>query len=209
MNLDMRRKRSKPGRAGTRRRSNAGGKPRMNTLVTGAETAAPSRNDWTALGEQWLRAYKGGLDTLLALSNATLMGVERMEMAQLAADVETQTRNRTAALAVADCRDVTGLLALQTNLVRGYLESSMRYWSAIAELVQQTNAEIAKVLAGHGREWARAWQRAAGGDATAMRQVLGVDFAKPLLDAFDALRASQQAMFGSLAPSVERERAAA
>jgi hypothetical protein len=180
----------------------------MNTLVTGAETAAPGRNDWTALAEQWFRAYKTGFDTLLALSNATLMGVERMEMAQLAADVETQTRNRTAALAMANCRDVTGLLALQTNLVRGYLESSMRYWSAIAELVQQTSAEIAKILAGRGGEWAAAWQRAAGGDTAAIRRALGVDLAQPLFDAFEAARASQAAVLKSLAPNVERQAAA-
>jgi hypothetical protein len=171
------------------------------------ETKTPTRNDWTALTEQWFRAYKAGFDTLLALSNATLMGVERMEMAQLAADVETQTKNRSAALAVAGCRDVSGLFALQTNLVRGYLESSMRYWSAVAELVQQTNAEIAKVVAGRGQEWAGAWQRAAGGVPTAMPQAFGAGFAKPLLDAFEAARASQEAMlqaFASLAPKVER-----
>ncbi len=172
------------------------------------ETGTPSRNDWTALTEQWFRAYRAGFDTLLALSNATLMGVQRMEMAQLAADVETQTKNRTAALAAADCRDVTGLLALQTNLVRGYLEGSMRYWSAIAELVQQTNAEIAKIMAGGGQEWAGAWQRAAGGATAGMPQAFGVAFAKPLLDAFETARASQAAMlqsFASLAPKIERQ----
>ena len=69
-----------------------------------------------------------------------------MQMTQLEADVETQTRNRTAALAVGNCRDVQGLMALQSNLASAYLESAMRYGTTFAQLAQQTNVEIAKLL---------------------------------------------------------------
>jgi hypothetical protein len=92
--------------------------------------------------------------------------------------------------------------------VRGYLESSLRYWSAVAELVQQTNAEITKVVAGRGQEWAGVWQRAAGGVPTAMPQAFGAGFAKPLFDAFEAARASQAAMlqsFAAFAPRTARQ----
>jgi hypothetical protein len=195
-----------------RGRADDTGEAPMDTPVTNAETAASARTDWAAVTEQWLRAYKAGLDTMLALANATLMGVERMEMAQLAADVEAQTQNRKAALAVADCRDVNGLLGLQTSLATAYLDSSMRYWSAVAELVQQTSAEVTRILSGRADQWLSAWQRGAGGDATPLREAAAVGFAKPLLDAFEAARASQEAMLRSLAsfaPGLGRERAAA
>jgi hypothetical protein len=148
--------------------------------------------DWADVTEQWFKAYRAGFDTVLAVSNAALAGAERMQMTQLEADVETQTRNRSAALAVGDCRDVQGLLALQSNLATAYLESAMRYGTTFAQLAQQTNAEIAKLLTGRSEEWNRFMRGAlpAGMAPASMQQ--------PFAMAFEAARASQEAMMKSI-----------
>jgi len=149
--------------------------------------------EWADVAGQWFKAYRAGFDTLLAVSNAMLAGAERMQMVQLEADVESQTRNRTAALAVGDCRDVQGLLALQSNLASAYLESAMRYGMTWAQLAQQTNAEIAKLLTGRYEEWGRFMRGAlpAGAVPESMQQ--------PFATAFEAARASQEAMIRSIA----------
>ena len=127
----------------------------MTTSTPELKTAAAPGIDWADVAGQWFKAYRAGFDTVLGLSNAALAGAERMQMVQLEADVETQTRNRTAALAVGDCRDVQGLLALQSNLATAYMESAMRYGTTFAQLAQQTNAEIAKLLTARYEEWGR------------------------------------------------------
>jgi len=161
-----------------------------------APTIAPTvvqSIDWADVAGQWFKAYRAGFDTLLAVSNAVLAGVERMQMTQLEADVETQTRNRTAALAVGDCRDVQGLLTLQSNLATAYMESAMRYGTTFAQLAQQTNAEIAKLLTARYEEWNRFMRGAlpAGVAPESIQQ--------PFAMAFEAARASQEAMIKSIA----------
>jgi hypothetical protein len=174
---------------------------------TTTDTQAAVPTEWADVAQQWFKAYRAGFDTLLAVANASLAGTERMRMAQLEADVETQTQNRNALLAVADCRDVNGLLALQSRLATAYMEGAMRYWATLAQLTQQTNAEIAKVLGARYDDWAKAMQGAlpAGTAAAPMPQ--------PLATAFEAARASQEAMMKSLAslaalPAQETKRAA-
>jgi phasin family protein len=152
--------------------------------------------DWAAATDQWFKACRSGFDTWLALSNAALAGAERMRMVQLEADVETQTRNRDAALGVADCRDMSGLFALQSNLATAYMESAMRYWRTLAELAQQTNAEVARLITARYDEWSRSVQGALplptpAGTSEVMPQAFVI--------AFEAARASQEAMMKSIA----------
>lgn len=164
----------------------------MSTPLT-PETKVP-QVEWAAIAEQCFKACRGGFDTWLALSNAALAGAEKMQMAQLEADVETQTRNRTAALGMADCRDLSGLFALQSSLATAYMESALRYWTTLAQLAQQTNAEIAKLVTARCEEWGRSVQSAlpeASGATEAMPQ--------PFVIAFEAARASQEAMMKSIA----------
>jgi hypothetical protein len=166
----------------------------MSTTTTPETSTAAPQFNWAEVAEQWFKIYRSGFDTVLAVSNAALAGAERMQMAQLEADVESQTCNRTAALGVADCRDMSGLLALQSNLASAYLESSMRYWTTLAQLAQQTNAEIARLLTARCEEWGSAMQGtlpAAAGTPESMRQ--------PFVIAFEAARASQEAMMKSIA----------
>ena len=162
-------------------------------LKTAAAPGIALGIDWADVAGQWFKAYRAGFDTLLGLSNAALAGAERMQMVQLEADVETQTRNRTAALAVGDCRDVQGLLALQSNLATAYMESAMRYGMTCAQLAQQTNAEIARLLTARYEEWAR-FMRGALPVGTAPESMQ-----QPFAIAFEAARASQQAMIQSIA----------
>jgi hypothetical protein len=162
-----------------------------STTTTDTQTAVPT--DWADATQQWFKAYRTGFDTLLAVANATLAGTERMRMAQLEADVEAQTQNRSAALAVADCRDLSGLFALQSKLVTAYMESAMRYWATLAQLGQQTNAEIARVLGVRCDEWNKAMQGALPAGATP------APMPQPLVTALEAARASQEAMLKSLA----------
>ncbi|MFO1364741.1 MAG: phasin family protein [Burkholderiales bacterium] len=149
--------------------------------------------DWADAAQHWFQACRGGFDAWLALCNAALAGAERVRMAQLEADVETQARNRSAALAAGECRDFNGLLALQANLATAYAESAMRYARTCAELGQQTNAEMARILGGRLEEWNRL-MRAAFPAAAAPGALQ-----PPFVVALEAARASQEAMMSSIA----------
>jgi hypothetical protein len=125
-------------------------------------------------------------------------------MAQIEADVETQTRNRETALAAAGARDVNALVALQSRLAQAYLDSSVRYWSTCAQLARDTQAEIAGILFARLDEWGRATQGAFPVPAA---------MPSPLATALDAARASQEAMLKSVAAlasagGVRRDKAA-
>lgn len=163
----------------------------MNTIPE--RTVATAGIEWAEVAQQWFQACRGGFDTWLSLCNAALAGAERVQMAQLEADVETQTRNRSAALAVGDCRDLNGLMALQANLATAYAESAMRYARIFAEVAQQTNAEIARLLTGRFEEWNRLMR----GAMPPVGAPAGLQ--PPFAIAFEAARASQEAMLKSIA----------
>jgi hypothetical protein len=114
--------------------------------------AAGPADPWAEFSRQWLSAYKANLDTLLAVASATLAGAERMRMAQLAADVETQAQNRQAAKDVAASQDVPGVLAAQSQLSGAYSEGYLRCWTAMAEAAQRTQFEIAQILTARAGE---------------------------------------------------------
>ncbi|HET9044839.1 MAG TPA: hypothetical protein VFN70_16905, partial [Burkholderiales bacterium] len=69
--------------------------------------------------------------------------------------------------------------------------SAMRYGTTFAQLAQQTNAEIAKLLTARYEEWHRFMRGAlpAGAAPESMQQ--------PFAMAFEAARASQEAMMKS------------
>ena len=81
--------------------------------------------------------------------------------------------HRSAALAVNDCRDLNGLVALQANLATAYAESVMRYARTFAELAQQTNAEVAKLLTGRYEEWNRLMRGAMPAVGSGARPAIG------------------------------------
>ncbi len=95
---------------------------------------------------QALVLCKAGFDTWIALVNATLSGAERIRMTQLATDVETLGENHRAALECAAARDLPGLMTVQANLARAYMDGWMRYWTAVGEAMQSTQAEVGRIL---------------------------------------------------------------
>lgn len=144
---------------------------------------------WSDVADQWLKAYRAGFDTLLAVGSAAVAGAERTHLAQIEADVETQTQTRETALAAAGARDLSALVALQSRLAQGYLESSVRYWSTCAQLARDTQAEIAGILFARLDEWGRLAQGACGMPAMPPQ----------IATAFEAARATQEAMLKSIA----------
>lgn len=110
---------------------------------------------WTDAADQCFKAYRTGFEMLLSMTNAALAGVERTHLAQIGADVEAQTQNRQAALAMAKVSDLNGLLALQARLVQAYAETALRYWSTCAELAQQTAAEMVRAMTARTADWQR------------------------------------------------------
>lgn len=147
------------------------------------------RADWS---NQYMTACKTGFDTMLALTNATLRGCEHMRMMQLATDVETQAQNRKAAEAVAGVRDVTGLVGLQAELAKAYLDGWMRYWTGMAECAREMNAAIAEIMQRRMGELGVEWQKAVatGGSAAGIPA--------PIAQAFESARAQQEAVLKSL-----------
>lgn len=121
-------------------------------MTTGIDPSNPLGSSQQMLAEvskQWFNAYKTGLDMLLAISNAALAGAEHMRMMQLATDIETQNQNREAASKLGGASDIQGVVKAQQALSQAYLDGFMKYWSTTAQMVQQTQSEISKVLAAH------------------------------------------------------------
>lgn len=164
---------------------------RAAATAANAPLAAPN---WAPAAEQWFKAYRTTFDTLLALTNAALAGAERMRMAQLEADVATQTENRGSALAAADCGDINALFAVQSQLAQAYTSGALKYWATIAEAAQQTNQEMVRILTARAADFgalAALPGMVPAQPSAAMRQ--------PFLAAFEAARASQEAIMRSFA----------
>jgi hypothetical protein len=111
--------------------------------------AATPQQVLAEMSKYWFDAYKNGLDMLLAISNSALAGAEHLRMMQLATDVSTQHQNRDALAAVAGAKDVQSMMKAQQQLSQAYIDSFMKYWSTTAEMVQQSQAEMAKVMSAH------------------------------------------------------------
>jgi hypothetical protein len=154
-----------------------------------AKTHGPEQA-WAELSQQWVAAYKANLDTLLAIANAALAGAEKMRMAQLATDVETQTQNRQVAKEVASSSDVPGLVAAQSHLSGAYSEGYVRYWSMMLEAAQQTQAEIARILAARAAEMNEEMRKAFGGAGAGTIPALPEQMAQMI----EVARSQQEAM---------------
>ena len=110
--------------------------------------------------QQVFKLYRTAFDTWLAVANAGLAGAEHMRMAQLATDVETLAENHRASEGLAACTDLNGLLAVQTALARAYLGGCAKYWTALAESMQATQAQVASIVSSRAGEMGAAWQGA-------------------------------------------------
>ena len=111
--------------------------------------AATPQEVLAQMSKYWFEAYKNGLDMLLAISNSALAGAEHLRMLQLSTDVATQHQNKEALAAVAGAKDMQSMMKAQQQLSQAYIDSFMKYWSTTAEMVQQSQAEMAKVMSAH------------------------------------------------------------
>lgn len=121
-------------------------KTQATTLTFTPPDFAALAGPYAAAAPQAFAFYKAGFDTWLALLNAALSGAERIRMTQLATDVETLGENHRAALEGSQARDLPGLLAVQAGLTRAYMDGWLRYWSAVGEAMQSTQAEVGRIL---------------------------------------------------------------
>lgn len=127
----------------------------------------PQFTSWTAqyppvqVAPQAFAVCKTALDTWLAVTNAALSGAERIRMAQLATDVETMGQNHRAAIDLAASKDLPGVFAVQAGLARAYLDGCTRYWTAVAEAMQATQAEMTDILSARAGNATGAAPRAA------------------------------------------------
>lgn len=121
-------------------------KLQATTITFDPQNFAALVQPFSAAAPQAFALYKAGFDTWLALCNAALSGAEHIRMAQLATDVETMGENHRAAVSSAAANDLPGIMTVQAGLTRAYLEGWMRYWSAVGEAMQSTQAEVARIL---------------------------------------------------------------
>lgn len=111
--------------------------------------AATPQEVLAQMSKYWFEAYKNGLDMLLAISNSALAGAEHLRMLQLSTDVATQHQNKEALAAVAGAKDMQSMMKAQQQLSQAYIDSFMKYWSTTAEMLQQSQAEMTKVMSAH------------------------------------------------------------
>jgi Phasin protein len=162
-------------------------------MSTKEPKAVGPTDPWAEFSRQWLSAYKANLDTLLAVASATLAGAERMRMAQLAADVETQAQNRQAAKDLAASQDVPGVLAAQSQLSGAYSDGYLRCWTAMAEAAQSTQLEIAQILSARAGEINEEMRKTIAGGARGVPPL-----PDSLTQLMEAARGQQEAMLAAV-----------
>jgi len=138
---------------------------------------------------RWVDAFIQQYQLALDLADAMLAGVERIQSAQLEAAREFQAQNRRSADALAGVRDPQALMTAQGALASSQWQAAMRQLSAMAEIVQKTNLDCARVLEARCVHIGESWK-----DAAAIPQFGAVGMPAAWKSAFDAVRASSETM---------------
>lgn len=170
-------------------------------MTTGIDPSNPLGSSQQMLAEvskHWFNAYKTGLDMLLAISNAALAGAEHMRMMQLATDIETQNQNREALAKLGGASDVQGVMKAQQALSQAYLDGFMKYWSTTAQMVQQTQSEISKVLAAHMGDFGKGLENMVPNMMAGMQPGQMPQLPTSFNAAIDAMRKSQESMMKAM-----------
>ena len=107
---------------------------------------------------KWADAYRQQYELALDLADAMLAGAERLQAAQLAAAREIQAQNRKSADALAGVTDLRALLAAQGTLAGTQWQAAMRRLSGMAEIVQKTNIDCARILESRGLRLGENWK---------------------------------------------------
>ena len=142
---------------------------------------------------KWADAYRQQYELALDLADAMLAGAERLQAAQLAAAREIQAQNRKSADALAGVTDLRALLAAQGTLAGTQWQAAMRRLSGMAEIVQKTNVDCARILESRCLRLGENWKHVA-----AAPQYATGEMPAAWKSALEAARMSGEAMMRAL-----------
>ena len=110
---------------------------------------------------KWADAFRQQYELALDLADAMLAGAERLQSAQLEAAREIQAQNRKAADDLAGVTDPRALMAAQGALASTQWQAVMRELSGMAEIVQKTHADCARILESRSLRLGANWKNVA------------------------------------------------
>jgi hypothetical protein len=96
--------------------------------------------------QQCLDAWKLQYETSLQLLNAIVAGADRMREAQLAAVREMQGQQRRLVESLGKGGGGQALLAFDGKAMSDYVNGCLQHWSKLAELSQQTQADLMRIV---------------------------------------------------------------
>jgi len=106
----------------------------------------PGNKEWEDTSRQMLQSWKQQLDTGLKLIDAAVQGTLEMRSSQLAAAMETHSRDLDAEKLVTGARSLSDLLAIQLEWMTGNLERSMAYWNQMFQAAADANSKFLECL---------------------------------------------------------------
>jgi len=106
----------------------------------------PGNKEWESASRQMLQSWKQQLDTGLKLIDAAVQGTLEMRSSQLAAAMETHSRDLDAEKLVTGARSLSDLLAIQLEWMTGNLERSMAYWNQMFQAAADANSKFLECL---------------------------------------------------------------
>jgi len=142
---------------------------------------------------KWAGAFRQQYELALDLADAMLAGAERLQAAQLEAAHEIQAQNRKSADALAGITDMRGLMSAQGALASTQWQAAMRRLSGMAEIVQKTNADCARILESRCLRLGENWK-----DVAAAPQYAPGDMPAAWKSALEAARMSGETMMRAL-----------
>ena len=142
---------------------------------------------------RWVDAFIQQYQLALDLADAMLAGVERIQSAQLEAAREIQAQNRKSAAALTGVDDMRALMAAQGALASTQWQAAMRQLSGMAEIVQKTNVDCARILESRCLRLGENWK-----DVAAVPHYTPGEMPAAWKSAMEAARMSADAMMRAL-----------
>jgi phasin family protein len=142
---------------------------------------------------QYFDACRSQFGNGLALINALVAGAERMRKAQVDAAQQVRAKQSEIVTQVANASSMQDLLALQGTLMSEYCRGAVAYWTRLAELAQQTQAEIGALVQKQGSDALSRVSASTGAPQSTSGSLVTV-----MQTAFDAARGANEAFAKAL-----------
>lgn len=142
---------------------------------------------------KWADAFRQQYELALDLADAMLAGAERLQSAQLEAAREIQAQNRKSADALAGVTDPRALMSAQGALASTQWQAAMRQVSGMAEIVQKTNMECARIVQSRWLQLGENWK-----DVAAAPPYTPAEMPVAWKSAMEAARVSGETMMRAL-----------